>query len=176
MRLILNARGFSRGIAYIDFESPESVKQSLKLNRSTLNDRVIIVQRSLPPGEREDVSGPSIKQSHPKTIFIRKLTTNTKEDMIIKEFGRFGKVNRCQLIMDKNEKSKGYALLEFEEDESVEKCLKEKEIELNGSKLNVCRSRYGINDKEEMKKKKEEELEKKFIEYIIYNMNLLLLL
>lgn len=131
-----------------------------------MTDRNIVVQKSLPPGARDNITGPTAKQSHPKTIFIRKLTTDTTEEEIIKEFEQYGKVHKCQLVTDKDKKvSKGYALLEFEEDESVEKTLSSKDIELKGSKLSITRSRYGITDKEEIKKKKEEEIEMKFAQH-----------
>jgi len=64
-------------------------------------------------------------------IFVRSLELSVNQDELKEHFSTVGQVAKVNLIKDNNGKSKGFAIVEFSNDEEAEKAIKE----LDGTNL-----------------------------------------
>ena len=78
VRLTKTTAGKSRGMAHVDFASPEHQSQAMSLHNTILKGRPITVERYVP-------SAYATVESHPLTVFVKNMTRDTTE-VEIKEF------------------------------------------------------------------------------------------
>ncbi|KAH8273592.1 hypothetical protein KR018_002671 [Drosophila ironensis] len=116
VRLILcNKTKRFKGIAYIEFEDPESVALALGLSGQRLLGVPIMVQHTQAEKNRLQNAAPAFQpKSHtgPMRLYVGSLHFNITEDMLRGIFEPFGKIDAIQLIMDtETGRSKGYGFI-----------------------------------------------------------------
>ncbi|KAI5637369.1 RNA recognition motif domain-containing protein [Phthorimaea operculella] len=82
-----------------------------------------------------------VKGDPHRSLFIGRLNPRTTQDTITAEFEKFGKILHCRLVKDiVTGKSKQYAFVEFENESSMDRALREMQKEyIDGSELVVDR-------------------------------------
>lgn len=104
-----------KGIAYIEFEDPESVALALGLSGQRLLGVPIMVQHTQAEKNRLQNAAPAFQpKSHtgPMRLYVGSLHFNITEDMLRGIFEPFGKIDAIQLIMDtETGRSKGYGFI-----------------------------------------------------------------
>lgn len=84
----------------------------------------------------------------PRTVYVQNINFKTTAENLGKAFEKFGKITACRILHDKIyglEFSRGKGFVEFEEPESVEKAINDKNIKIDGRTLSVsqARKKYG---------------------------------
>ncbi|KAH8329527.1 hypothetical protein KR074_012546 [Drosophila pseudoananassae] len=136
VRLILcNKTKRFKGIAYIEFEDPESVALALGLSGQRLLGVPIMVQHTQAEKNRLQNAAPAFQpKSHtgPMRLYVGSLHFNITEDMLRGIFEPFGKIDAIQLIMDtETGRSKGYGFITYHNADDAKKALEQ----LNGFEL-----------------------------------------
>ncbi|XP_017134501.1 RNA-binding protein 39 isoform X2 [Drosophila elegans] len=124
-----------KGIAYIEFEDPESVALALGLSGQRLLGIPIMVQHTQAEKNRLQNAAPAFQpKSHtgPMRLYVGSLHFNITEDMLRGIFEPFGKIDAIQLIMDtETGRSKGYGFITYHNADDAKKALEQ----LNGFEL-----------------------------------------
>ncbi|TDG44212.1 hypothetical protein AWZ03_009386 [Drosophila navojoa] len=124
-----------KGIAYIEFEDPESVALALGLSGQRLLGVPIMVQHTQAEKNRLQSAPPPFQpKAHtgPMRLYVGSLHFNITEDMLRGIFEPFGKIDAIQLIMDtETGRSKGYGFITYHNADDAKKALEQ----LNGFEL-----------------------------------------
>ncbi|XP_022234748.2 RNA-binding protein 39 [Drosophila obscura] len=124
-----------KGIAYIEFEDPESVALALGLSGQRLLGVPIMVQHTQAEKNRLQNATPAFQpKSHvgPMRLYVGSLHFDITEEMLRGIFEPFGKIDAIQLIMDtETNRSKGYGFITYHNAEDAKKALEQ----LNGFEL-----------------------------------------
>lgn len=139
VRIIMdNKTRRSKGIAYIEFASIESVPLALGLNGQKLLGVPIIVQPTQAEKNRLAATSNNLQRGNtgPMRLYVGSLHFNITEDMLRGIFEPFGRIDKIELIRDSETgRSKGYgfitAYLQFHDAEDAKKALEQ----LNGFEL-----------------------------------------
>ncbi|GFV07424.1 RNA-binding protein 39 [Trichonephila clavipes] len=124
----------SKGIAYVEFQSVDSIPLALALNDTELMGYKIHVQLSQAEKNRVAASTSSMVKGTPgpMRLYVGSLHFNITEDMLRGIFEPFGKIERIELIKDtETGRSKGYGFISFYDSEDAKKALEQ----LNGFEL-----------------------------------------
>ncbi|GIY50227.1 hypothetical protein CDAR_319091 [Caerostris darwini] len=124
----------SKGIAYVEFQSVDSIPLALALNETELMGYKIQIQLSQAEKNRAAASASSVVRGTPgpMRLYVGSLHFNITEDMLRGIFEPFGKIERIELIKDtETNRSKGYGFISFYDSEDAKKALEQ----LNGFEL-----------------------------------------
>ncbi|GFU53348.1 RNA-binding protein 39 [Nephila pilipes] len=124
----------SKGIAYVEFQSVDSIPLALALNDTELMGYKIHVQLSQAEKNRVAASTSSMVKGTPgpMRLYVGSLHFNITEDMLRGIFEPFGRIERIELIKDtETGRSKGYGFISFYDSEDAKKALEQ----LNGFEL-----------------------------------------
>ncbi|ALC38012.1 CG11266 [Drosophila busckii] len=124
-----------KGIAYIEFEDPESVALALGLSGQRLLGVPIMVQHTQAEKNRLQNAPPPFQpkpHTGPMRLYVGSLHFNITEDMLRGIFEPFGKIDNIQLVMDtETGRSKGYGFITYHNADDAKKALEQ----LNGFEL-----------------------------------------
>ncbi|XP_030377222.1 RNA-binding protein 39 [Scaptodrosophila lebanonensis] len=124
-----------KGIAYIEFEDPESVALALGLSGQRLLGVPIMVQHTQAEKNRLQNAAPTFTPKNhtgPMRLYVGSLHFNITEEMLRGIFEPFGKIDVIQLIMDNETgRSKGYGFITYHNADDAKKALEQ----LNGFEL-----------------------------------------
>ncbi|XP_054715764.1 RNA-binding protein 39-like isoform X2 [Uloborus diversus] len=124
----------SKGIAYVEFASVDSIPLALALNDTELMGYKIHVQLSQAEKNRVAASSSVMAKGNPgpMRLYVGSLHFNITEEMLRGIFEPFGKIERIELIKDtETGRSKGYGFISFYDSEDAKKALEQ----LNGFEL-----------------------------------------
>ncbi|KDO33888.1 hypothetical protein SPRG_01768 [Saprolegnia parasitica CBS 223.65] len=121
VRLLLRNRESqaSRGMAYVEFESPESVPKALALHESSFQGTPLNIQPSKPTAKpTKVVERDGVWSTNPTTLYVAKINDQVDEAHVRAYFGTFGAIRAVMILGRKKEKA-AYALVEYEAEQSV---------------------------------------------------------
>ncbi|XP_072106874.1 capping protein, Arp2/3 and myosin-I linker protein 3-like [Mobula birostris] len=131
----------SKGIAYVEFYSMDSVPQAISLSGTKLLGVPIIIQASQAEKNRPDpgVGHPQIAGDGPLRLYVGSLHANITQDMLRAIFTPFGKIDSLHLIKDPQTGiSKGYGFVTFADSECARRALQQLQgFELAGKPLRL---------------------------------------
>ncbi|CAF1331415.1 unnamed protein product [Adineta ricciae] len=111
--------GQSRCFGFVTFTDPQVIDEFMKQRPHILDGRQIDPKRAMP---REEANNDEVHLTV-KKIFIGGIRDGLDEDALRKYFEKYGRVNDCFLMHDKDGKTRGFAFLEFDDFDSVDKVI-----------------------------------------------------
>ncbi|XP_021342668.1 heterogeneous nuclear ribonucleoprotein A3 homolog 2-like isoform X2 [Mizuhopecten yessoensis] len=121
----------SRGFGFITYKYASEVDLSQENRPHKINTRDVETKRAMPREFNEP-------QESTKKMFIGGLKDDTSEDQVKEAFCTYGDIERVDLIRDKeSNKVKGFGFVEFQDTDSVDKCVLKKFFTLNGKEVEV---------------------------------------
>lgn len=111
----------------------------------------------------------------PKAVYVQNINYRTDEETLSKAFEKFGKVSKCRILKDRlygQYFSRGTGFVEFEQEDSVDKAINDKDINVDGRNLSVSKARKKYEKKNDTAfvsgiphEATTDDLMKEFIEY-----------
>ncbi|CAG7734522.1 unnamed protein product [Allacma fusca] len=132
VRLVKNFLGKSKGYAYVVFSSADSVPKAIALDRKALSRRPVFVSRCDPDKATRAAGFKYPVKLEKNKLFVKGLAVSVSEDTLKNLFSSYGKLKDVRLATHRNGYSKGHAYIDFEDQESAGRALKEldgKEVE-----------------------------------------------
>ncbi|CAH8475378.1 unnamed protein product [Heterobilharzia americana] len=108
----------SRGFGFVTFSDPMCVEKVLEAAPHILDFKKIDPKLAVPrkPGQNAKLS------TRTKRVFIGGVATQTTNEELSEYFSQFGKLESCELMMDKStNRHRGFGFVTFESEESAEK-------------------------------------------------------
>ncbi|CAF0791915.1 unnamed protein product [Adineta steineri] len=111
--------GQSRCFGFVTFTDPQVIDEFMKQRPHILDGRQIDPKRAMP---REEANNDEVHLTV-KKIFIGGVRDGLDENTLREYFSKFGHVCDCFLMHDKDGKTRGFAFLEFDDFDSVDKVI-----------------------------------------------------
>uniref|UniRef100_A0A8C8A457 Spliceosome associated factor 3, U4/U6 recycling protein n=1 Tax=Oryzias sinensis TaxID=183150 RepID=A0A8C8A457_9TELE len=152
VRPIFGHRGVFRGYCYVQFESPASVTEALKLDRRELEGRPMFVSPCVDKNKNPDFKIFKYNTSLEKhKIFISGLPLSCTKEQLEEICKQQGTVKDVRLVTYRSGRPKGLAYVEFaDETQASQAVLKMDGVEIEGHKISVAISnppRRSVNEK-----------------------------
>ena len=158
MKLVVDLKKRSRGLAYVKLEDEASLNEALKEAERTHMDRSVKISKAKPLGEKRErpVEGaPRRPRRDPKpegqkrvykprhndefTVYVGNLTFRTTEMQLGRHFEKYGEIKDVRIVEDERERSRGFGYVEFEDLATVERALEADSTDLFGRKIKVAK-------------------------------------
>lgn len=124
----------SRGFGFITYEKVDQLDEAQNNRPHTIDGREVETKRAMP---RDDNSNTSNHQSVTK-MFCGGITPDTTEEEMRQVFEEFGAMKSVDVVKDKaTGKNRGFAFIEFEDYDSVDKAVLKKKHEVGGKFVEV---------------------------------------
>lgn len=122
----------SRGFGFITYKASEMLDDAQTNRPHKIDNRELDTKRAMPRNESDET------QTSVKKMFVGGLKDDTAEEDVREVFGRFGKIEKLEMIKDKNTgKQRGFCFITFDDFDSVDKCVLKRRISLNGKYVEV---------------------------------------
>jgi nucleolin len=145
-RVIMDhATGRSKGFAYVEFASADSVEAALAMDGTELDGRPIRVDRSQGRNpkaameKRQQRFGDAAPSEPSSTLFVGNLSFGVTEDALWEVFGEYGDVKNVRLPKDyESQRPKGFGYVEFTDIEAAKKAFEGQQgQELDGRAVRI---------------------------------------
>jgi len=134
-RVVRDRKGKSRGFAFADLESQQDLEDCIKNfhNKKIKNVTMKVTPSKSSPSEAKDEF----------TVFMNNLPFSTTKKEVLECMEQFGNVSEVRIILDDQERCKGFAYVEFGDQESVKKALEATIVHIQNRKvlLRKCESK-----------------------------------
>lgn len=147
------ASGESRGFASVEFKEAASVQKAIQLDRSRLQGRPLFISRHQTVGSsswKPAVSHP--RGRDPCTLYVSQLSAETVEEDLRVLFSTHGSLKGVRLGLEKNGLCKGYAYVEFEDEQTASRALAEHGKIVNDQAISVLISDPSLAPKKQTQK------------------------
>ncbi|UYV69126.1 HNRNPA2B1 [Cordylochernes scorpioides] len=124
----------SRGFGFITYKEAEMVDAAQAARPHKIDGRDVETKRAVP---REDNGKPEA-QATVKKIFVRALKDEVEEEDLRQYFGQYGNVTKVNIVLHKaTQKKRGFAFIEFDDYDAVDKIVLQKNHILKGKRVDV---------------------------------------
>ncbi|CAG2110732.1 unnamed protein product, partial [Medioppia subpectinata] len=120
LRLVRNYKGLSKGYAYVEYASIESVREALKHDRMPLEGRPVFITEM---GKRSKFSFSTSIEKH--KIFVKNISPEVTVETLNQVFSKYGSLKDVRLVTYRNGHSKGCAYIEYNDESSALLAVKE---------------------------------------------------
>ncbi|KAA0184209.1 RNA-binding protein Musashi [Fasciolopsis buskii] len=108
----------SRGFGFVTFSDPLCVEKVLEAAPHILDSKKIDPKLAVPRKSGQNTKA----ATRTKRVFIGGVATQTTNDELSEYFSQFGKIESCELMMDKaTNRHRGFGFVTFESEEAAEK-------------------------------------------------------
>lgn len=123
------------------FKSESGAVKAKEANGTEFMGRTLIIRLSSDPipeaGERKSGPGPQRTGGDGKTVFVGNLSYQSTQDSVKEFFENCGKVLNVRIATEAGGKPRGFAHVEFESEEAVDKAMKLSGDKLDGREIRV---------------------------------------
>jgi len=139
VKLLKDKMGRSKGIAFVKFDTNAEATKALATNEQEFEGRKLRVNfAGENPTDREERPSTKFeKGSNQCTVFIGNIPFSSSKDAIEDMFKSCGSIKDVRFATRDDGKPKGFAHIEFNNEDSVEKALKMNGTEMDGRHLKV---------------------------------------
>lgn len=119
----------NKGFVYVDFATEEQKDKVIGLSEGQLNGRNLLIKDAKNYNGRPDKNDPIANSKNPpsKILFVGNLSFDTTDEQLQKHFEHCGEIRRIRMAtFEDTGKCKGFAFLDFTEEESCVKAMKDK--------------------------------------------------
>ncbi|XBW35188.1 hypothetical protein QEN19_000751 [Hanseniaspora menglaensis] len=119
----------NKGFLYMDFSTEEQKNKVIELSEGELNGRKLLIKDAKNYNGRPDKNDPIANSKNPpsKILFVGNLSFDTTDEQLQKHFQHCGEIRRIRMAtFEDTGKCKGFAFLDFADEESCVKAMKDK--------------------------------------------------
>jgi nucleolin len=114
-----------KGFCFVQFSNEDEAKKAVDLNGKVIDGQEI---KTSPAGE-----GKTVRNS----VFVGNLSYQTSQESLKKMFEDCGKVTKCHIPLKEDGSIVGYAFIDFEGPEDVQRALRLHDTDVDGRKIRV---------------------------------------
>jgi nucleolin len=135
--------GRPKGIAFVRFSDDTGLQAAVAKNGEELEGRALRVEKATPKeqrggGDRGD--RPSRNEggdSNATSVFVGNISYTTDDDTLRQIFESCGTIKEVRIAMDQDGRARGFAHIDFESPDSVQKAIQKSGTEVDGRTLRV---------------------------------------
>lgn len=119
----------NKGFLYMDFATEEQKNRVIALSEGELNGRNLLIKDAKNYNGRPDKNDPIANSKNPpsKILFVGNLSFDTTDEQLQKHYQHCGEIKRIRMAtFEDTGKCKGFAFLDFVDEESCVKAMKDK--------------------------------------------------
>lgn len=119
----------NKGFCYMDFKTKEQMEYVMTLSESHLNGRNLLIKNSKSFDGRPDKNDLVSMSKNPpsRILFVGNLSFDTTDDLLKKHFQHCGEIVKIRMATFQDSgKCKGFAFVDFKDEEGATKALKDK--------------------------------------------------
>merc|ERR1719238_2301287 len=152
-KIAYDEEGRSKGYGFVHYETEEAAETAIeKVDGKMLKDKIVYVGKFKRKADRELEDGSSEKKF--TNIFVKNLDEAVTEAELREQFGAFGEITSLALMMNEENKSKGFAFINFEGFDAARLSVEEKNgFEYKGKAMYVGRAQKKSERMAELKEK-----------------------
>jgi polyadenylate-binding protein len=152
-KISTDQKGQSRGYGFVHYETKEAAQEAIaKVDGMMLNDKKVFVGEFMSKKERQDKLGDQQKKY--KNVFVKNFGDSFTEESLTEMFKKHGEITSCVVMLDENQKSKGFGFVSYESHEAADAAAAEFDgMEIDGRKITVCRAQKRAERAMELKSK-----------------------
>jgi len=136
---ILRGRdGRAKGIAFVRFSDNNGLQAAIAKNGGELDGRSLKVEKATPKEQRPQGDRPPREENDSATsIFVGNLSYTTTETQLRQLFEPCGAIKEIRVAADHEGRARGFAHIDFEDNEAVRKAIQKSGTEIDGRTLRV---------------------------------------
>ncbi|CAF1312639.1 unnamed protein product [Rotaria sp. Silwood1] len=139
--ILRDREGHSRGFGFVTFDNSASVDAVMKARPHTLDNRVVEPKRAVP---REASHKPDMQLAI-KKLYLGGIKEPLTEDDLKDYFSKYGNIINVTVTKDRDGKYRGYGFIEFDDYDSVDKIILEKNHIVSGHQIDVQKAQSKDN-------------------------------
>ena len=127
INLLKDRLGRLKGTGFVRFSTKEAATKAVAKNGQEFEGRTLVVELAQPKEDRPQGfqrGGPRQGDKNSKSVFVGNLSYTTTEDNIRKFFSDCGTISAVRLATDRDGSSKGFAHIDFENEQDAENAVK----------------------------------------------------
>ncbi len=128
VRINMPSKGIrNRGFAYVDFTTASKLNAALSLSETNLNGRDLLIKKSDSYDGRPTRKFPVSHNPPSRILFVGNLPFDTTEDQLREQFMHCGEIVKIRMAtFEDSGKCKGFAFLDFKDEEGPSKALEDR--------------------------------------------------
>jgi len=142
VNLLKDRDGRSKGVAFVRFNNNESLQKAIQKNNSEFGGRTLVVEAAAPREQRPEGGQRERKprvegNAESSSIFVGNLSYNTTESSLRGIFEDCGQIKTIRIATDFEGKVRGFAHVDFAENDGAANAVKKSGTELDGRTIRV---------------------------------------
>jgi nucleolin len=141
VNLLKGRGGRSKGVAFVRFNNNESLQKAIQKNNSEFGGRTLVVEAAAPREQRPD----GLRERKPRvegnadsnSIFVGNLSYTTTEQSLRSVFEGCGEIKAIRIATDFEGRARGFAHVDFEDNDGAKNAVKKSGTELDGRTIRV---------------------------------------
>jgi len=141
VNLLKGRGGRSKGVAFVRFNNNESLQKALLKNNTDFGGRTLVVEVAAPREQRPD----GLRERKPRiegnvnsnSIFVGNLSYTTTEQSLRALFEGAGEIKAIRIAQDFEGRARGFAHVDFADNEGAQKAVEKTGTELDGRTIRV---------------------------------------
>ncbi|GBL84160.1 Polyadenylate-binding protein [Araneus ventricosus] len=135
VKIVTHPNGDSKGYGFVQFENEKSANQAIsEMHGAIVHGRKILVSKFIPFEERKIFQ----EKSFSNNVFVKNLTSPFSSSELEEMCLCFGNIKSVKVVMNEDNKSKGYGFVSFESADAANRAIAElNRVCLNGGRCGI---------------------------------------
>lgn len=137
VRVLKGEDGRSKGVGFVGFDAAEGVDAALRFDGSDYMGRTLRVSRSGERGPKKDPAEGARAVVSTSTVFVGNVSYQCSEEDLRELFSHAGEIKAIRMARDQEGRTKGFAHIEFADQEGVARAISYTNTDLKGRQIRV---------------------------------------